>query len=144
MNTMLSMPSTISSAVRVSSPIQICGSNNHSICGLSVRVRGANPLIKKLYRNDKLTVLATAHLEVETWRMILIDFLLLGGFLAASLYIVYRLFLGWRHSRLGELEDAASAETSRPAASARQFDGGSSTTAAWQRRQSTTSTEAEV
>ena len=57
--------------------------------------------------------------------MTFLDYLLLGGLLAASAYTVYRLFLGWRLSRLNELSDDARERT-------------------WQRRGSTTGNRGEI
>ena len=65
MKTMLSMPRTISSAVSVSSPIQICGSENHSMSYLSSpaqRCRTANSSFSE--PGDAASVAGYIHTEV--------------------------------------------------------------------------------
>ncbi|PYJ10506.1 MAG: hypothetical protein DMF06_06155 [Verrucomicrobia bacterium] len=62
--------------------------------------------------------------------MTIIDYLLLAGFVAAAVYTIYRLFLGWLNSRSNELQTNRAEEATSGGAPM-------STGAPWQPRNST-------
>jgi hypothetical protein len=65
--------------------------------------------------------------------MTMIDYLLLGGFAAASLYTVYRLFVGFRNSSSANLQTERAAEPEGTVAVPNNPRIGSTTGAPWHR-----------
>jgi hypothetical protein len=69
--------------------------------------------------------------------MTIIDYLLLAGLFAASIYTIYRLFLGWRHSPSNEVQTNGAKEARSGAAPMSAVQARASTGAPWQPRRST-------
>jgi hypothetical protein len=69
--------------------------------------------------------------------MTIIDYLLLAGFFAASIYTVYRLFLGWRNSPSTEVQADSPEKASPTQLPMTTVQSPASTGAPWQQRRST-------
>jgi hypothetical protein len=65
--------------------------------------------------------------------MTMIDYLLLGGFAAASVYTVYRLFVGFRNSSSADLQAETTDEPKSTVTLPNNLPTGSTTGAPWHR-----------
>jgi hypothetical protein len=65
--------------------------------------------------------------------MTLIDYLLVGGFAAASIYTVSRLFIGFRNSSTADARLESIEESNRAVAADNNRPAGSTTSAPWHR-----------